>query len=224
MATKKQLKSDLNLLLKSCRLNRVLQQNSLEYTEALALVSHMPIVYGQRETPDSLVQFKVSEVHSQRFPSFLCLFVFKVNTEQWVPLTAAMIFRPGCGSCNGKNKRVVAALRLVVKSQINSFRAGVKLPIECPLTGMILNTKDSSLTHVDHHLVPFSHLLRVWMAREGLTVETIDLNRQGDIKDKAVARSFYDYHLEMADLRLVDKAANIAKGAKLLPIAISNRI
>lgn len=216
MPTKKELKTDLASLLKSSRIGQTFSEHSEAYAAALSLTSHMNIVYGQRDDQHTFVEFRVLEVTSRKFPSFLCLHVLKKDVSKWVPLTSTMIFRPAGGSNSNHKRRVLAALRLIIKPQITAFKSSLKFPIECPLTGVMLTSADSATTHIDHHHLPFSHLVNVFLARMDIDIKLIALNRQGLIKNTQLTSDWYQFHLENADLAIVDRVANLKKGAKLI--------
>jgi len=177
---------------------------------ALLLTRDLPMVYS--ELPEA--RFCILNVKGYK-GSYRALHVFKTN--KWVPLPATTVFAKGKRSTasSSKKRRVLAAMRLIIKPQIETFKAMVTLPIGCPLTGKVLTTTSGAKVHVDHFSLPFSTLVAEWLELKGLTFEAIDLSRSGEFKDRGLAQDFYHYHQARADLQLVDKTANLKKGAKV---------
>ena len=74
---------------------------------------------------------------------------------------------------------------------------------------------ETSQTHVDHYgPYPFQRIVEVWLNLYDLDYETIAINRVGDLKDPDVFKSWFEFHSKMADLRVVDKTANLKKGSR----------
>jgi hypothetical protein len=64
------------------------------------------------------------------------------------------------------------------------------------------------------HAYPFSKILEQWLDIEELDFESMALGRSGELKDKNMVARWYNYHKKVAILQLVDKTANLKKGAK----------
>jgi hypothetical protein len=206
--TKAQQRALFKLMIDRARVAVEFAAKSPEQDLCLLLTRDLPMVYS--ELPDA--RFCVLTVKGYK-GSYRALHVFK--SEKWVPLTAAKIFAGKTSTaCASKKRRVLAAMRLIIKPQIDGFKATVALPCTCPLTGKILNTLSGAKVHVDHFMVPFSKIVEEWLAISELTFEQIPLARDGSFKDRATAQDFYAYHQLKADLKLVDKTANLRKGAK----------
>lgn len=202
VSNKKDLKTAYAVFLKTAKLSQTVNDLPQEFLKEL--LGKMPLVYS--EMPDPI--FQVQIVMQPGRSAYRCLHIWK--TSKWVPITATKIFRVSGSS--DKKDRVVAALRMVIKPQIDDFKAEVMFPIACPLTGQKLT--NFRFTHVDHHQIPFRDLVLEWLKVVHLKHEQIGLNRKGDIGDQDLRRSWYLYHKQYADLQLVDAKANMSKGAR----------
>jgi hypothetical protein len=186
-------------------------ENSPEQDFALLVTRDLPIVYAEMPKPRFCILLAKSYQGSYR-----ALHIWK--STKWVPLTATKIFATGRKSTasGSKKKKVLAAMRTVIKPQIDNFKAEISLPAKCALTGKTLTSLSGRYVHVDHFKLPFSHIVEEWLLECQLTFERIDLDRTGNFKNRALEQSFYAYHKARADLKLVDKTANLKKGAKIL--------
>lgn len=213
--TKKECQDKLKEMLSRAKINMPFQQGSPEYDFALYITAGLPIVYSERRDPEAYIAFTVLEMsnrHSKK--PYRCLHVYNTKSEKWLPLPATKLFRAKSPTVSSKKQRVLSALRLIVKPQIEDFKTCLTLPQTCPLTFKELSSKDGRLVHVDHFTTPFIRIVEEWLILHQLTFELISLDRSGNIKNPEVARDFYLYHKKRADLRLVDKSANLRKGAK----------
>lgn len=207
--TKAESKKLFSILIASAPLNITFVAGP-ELSAAILLTKHLPIVYAELPKP----QFQVQNVQGTNGRSnYRCLHIWKAL--KWIPITATRVFaakNPNASS--SKRKRVLSALRTVVKPQIDGFKALIVFPIECPLSKkQLLNF---SATHVDHYKLPFIHIVENFLQLKRRTIESISLGRDGLIGDQKLAVEFYRYHMEVCDLQLVDKTANMKKGKKLL--------
>ena len=84
--------------------------------------------------------------------------------------------------------------------------------VVCPVTNLKIKYKEA---HVDHHPVKFETIVANWFKVNELSSETFELEDGGDnsicdvVKDKELERSFYDYHKEHAEYRVVLAKANL---------------
>jgi hypothetical protein len=197
------------LLINNSPLAVAFKPGSPEQDFAILVCRDLPLVYA--ELPEA--KFCVLNVNGHR-STYRCLHIWKTN--KWVPITASKVFatKGGGTPAASKKKRVLAAMRLVIKPQIEDFKAQVVLPMTCPLSGKTLNTLNGRYVHVDHGKRPFSLIVSEWLKLKRLSFEEIALNRAGDFSSDTLRVDFYNYHKTMADLQLVDKTANLIKGAR----------
>lgn len=195
--------------LASLALNRPLSLRDHEI--ASGFCANLPIYYSESKK-DQDPQFMVLMTSSYHAPKpYRALHILSSTIGKWVPLTKEKIFKSQPPS---KKKKVLAALRLLVKPQIDDFRSLIILPMICPLTNKILD--DFENCHVDHYRISFISIVESWLLANGYTFETLSLNRASKIKSQNLAQDFYAYHKKVCDLRLVDKKANMTKGRKTL--------
>lgn len=210
-------KAKLHTLLCRATRDKVFEPDSDEHDFSLQLTRSLPVVYSELakvEAPRFCVKL-IKGARQSKSNLTLCIWSSTIlkngNERGWFPLSQASIF--SSDKPQSKKKRVLAALRTAIKGQIDYCRASTEFPCICPLSGKTLTS--SSLTHVDHYgSFPFIRIVETWLNLYGLDYETIALNRAGDLKDPDVFKSWYSFHKEKADLRVVDKIANLKKGAK----------
>lgn len=187
-----------------------LQDGSDEHDFCLLVTRNLPVVYSELQQGCG-PRFAVKLQKTRYKNSVRTLCIWNSKNQKWIPLSLTKIFTDG--SKSSKKKRVQAAFRTAVKGQIDYVRASTTVPFECPLTGLWID--DKTTCEVDHYgKNNFQRLLEQWMNLYGLDYETIALDRKGDIKDSDVYKSWYEFHAQHSDLRLVDKVANRKKGAK----------
>jgi len=144
------------------------------------------------------------------------------KTEIWVGKTnvvSALFPRKKPIDVNAKHKSdITKALRQLIDPQIKAFRQELNNKVKsstakCALTGQILKFGEY---HIDHRY-PFKNLVQDWARKEGLDLERIDVSCRGTkcrLKDSKIARSFSDYHQNVAELQATTAVANLAKGSK----------
>lgn len=91
----------------------------------------------------------------------------------------------------------------------------------CPETGLKITIKSS---HLDHYPVQFDELVADWLKSNKLKIKDVLLEPSKDndvmnyLVDKSLEKSFYDYHLKVAEYRVVLSQVNMqrekAKGLK----------
>jgi hypothetical protein len=217
MSTKAQDKAQLHLLLSRSKRDMTFDAGSDEHDFLLKLTRSMPVVYSElarAEAPKFCVKL-IKGSRQGKSNLTVCVWsntVLKTGKQRgWVPLPQSKIFASGAPV--SKKKRVLAALRTAIKGQVDHCRASAGFPRLCPLTGQTLTHE--SKTHVDHFGEwPFIRIVESWLNLYTLDYENIALNRAGDLKDPDVYMAWYNYHQNKADLRIVDKTANLKKGAK----------
>lgn len=109
--------------------------------------------------------------------------------------------------------RVRAALRKVIDRQIQDFRETVSFPCVCVLTGNTL--VHWGQIHVDHNPT-FVSLVEGWLIENDLYYDEIKIiggKNNPRLSNKELEQSWYDYHLENANLRVTFKKANMSRGA-----------
>jgi hypothetical protein len=208
--SKAQLKTVYSTMISAAPLNQEFKRGTPEWGFAVSVTRELPLVYAELPEP----RFCVLNVPGPR-GSYRCLHIFK--TSKWVPITATKVFAPKAGGKTiqgSKKKRVLAEMRVLIKPQIDLFKAEVVLPAVCPLSGKSLKTLNGKHVHVDH-IYPFSKLVEEWFALENLTFEQIDLDRAGQFKDRSLGQKWFSYHKSRAKLQLVDKISNLKKGSKV---------
>lgn len=215
--TKELDKAKLHTLLHRSKQDFIFAAESDEHDFLLNLTRSLPVVYAElaKESPPKFCVKPIRAARQSKSNLTICIWSSTIlkngNTRGWVPLSQASIFSSNAPT--SKKKRVLAALRTAVKGQIDYCRASTSLPCICPLSNIVLTEK--SKTHVDHFGEwPFIRIVETWMSLYTLTWDTIALNRAGDLKEAEVYTSWYNYHKDRSDLKLVDKTANLRKGAK----------
>lgn len=210
-------KAKLHLLLTRAKRDSVLQINTDEYDFILNLTRSLPMVYSElaKEFPPKFTIKLVKAARQSKSNLTVCIWsstLLKTGQERgWMPLSQVSIF--SSNKPLSKKKRVLAALRTAIKGQIDYVRSSTTFPCQCPLTGLILT--QSSKIHIDHFGEwPFIRVAETWLNLYSLSWEDINLNRAGDLKDADVFKSWYEFHKKQSDLRVVDKTANLKKGAK----------
>jgi hypothetical protein len=215
--TKAQDKAQLHLLLTRSKRDTVFEVGSDEHDFLLKLTRSLPVVYSELAKVDA-PRFCVKLVKGARQTKSnltVCIWSSTLlkngKPRGWTPLSQTNIF--ASGTPVSKKKRVLAALRTAIKGQVDHCRSSTRFPTVCPLTGQTL-THESKI-HVDHFGEwPFIRIVESWLNLYGLDYESIALNRAGDLKDADVYSAWYRFHQDKSDLRVVDKVANLKKGAK----------
>lgn len=116
---------------------------------------------------------------------------------------------------SNKRQQVLSTMRELIESQIVEFRTAEKLRLSqleaqgqigansCPLCGKRLIGR----LHVDHWPTPFIKLADNWLEQNGF-------NAYSDVSwNSKLMKSWRDYHLANAKLRLTIASANIRQGA-----------
>lgn len=209
-------KAKLHTLLARSKKDVAFAIDSDEHDFCLSITRQLPIVYSELAKVES-PRFCVKAIKAPRQTKSnltVCIWsstVLKTGQARgWVSLSQAKIF--ASDKPMSKKKRVQAALRSAIKGQIDYARAATEYPCVCPLSGKMLT--ETSQTHVDHYgPYPFQRIVEVWLNLFSLDYENIALNRVGDLKDPDVFKSWFEFHYKIADLRVVDKTANLKKGS-----------
>jgi hypothetical protein len=208
--TKAQSRAKFTQLLNRAKVEFIFEQGSDEYDFCILITRGLSVVYSEFEKPDP-PKFCIKLTSNKYKRGLRTLHVWNTTAGKWVPLTAEKIF--SLGTKSSKKKRVQAAFRTAIKGQIDYIRASTSVPFICPLSG--LNITSKATCHVDHYgPMNFQKILEQWLNLYNLNYDDIGLDRKGDIKDPDVFKSWYNFHKEKADLRLVDKTANLKKGAR----------
>lgn len=187
-----------------------MEPSSDEFDFCVLITRGLPVVYSElaKEQPP---KFAVKLISNRYKTNVRTLCIWNTTKQVWVPLSATKIFTDG--SKQSKKKRVQSAFRTAIKGQVDYCRASTSVPFQCSLTGLWIT--DKAKCEVDHYgSMNFQKILEQWMNLYDLNYEDIALDRKGDIKDADVFQSWYKFHQEKADLRLVEKNANRKKGAK----------
>jgi hypothetical protein len=210
-------KAKLHVLLTRSTRDSAFEPGSDEHDFLMQLTRGLPIVYSElaKKSPPKFCVKLVKGARGHKSNLTACIWSSTVlkngKPRGWTPLSQTNIF--SSDKPVSKKKRVLAALRTAIKGQIDYTRASTQLPCVCPLTGKTLTA--TSQTHVDHFGAwPFIRAVETWLNLHNLSWDDIALNRVGDLKDADVYKSWYEYHQKTCDLRLVDKTANLKKGAK----------
>lgn len=120
--------------------------------------------------------------------------------------------------CTGFDRGAIVAvtLRLAVADQTVAFkrrRFGSADAVACEATGEPVRWHDC---HVDHFATPFRDIAAAFMARHGLTPDSIPLEhlRTGGyvLADSDQAAAWADWHRRHADLRIVRRETNMSDG------------
>ena len=124
---------------------------------------------------------------------------------------------------DGSNKRqdVYSALRHAVSEQVIAFKrsafAGDILPL-CSYHNCSLTELEAHVDHVSPNT--FLILANNWMAINSLSIEDVELVDNADnqwireLRDKEQARSWQEYHIKNATLRIISKLANLSDSKK----------
>lgn len=108
---------------------------------------------------------------------------------------------------------VKAAMRRCVNDQLKEFRADVKYPLNCYLTGKRLIK--GNRTDVDHVGKSFAEIADSFLMVRGMKYSDVILVGPPTgkrFKDESLWNSWYDYHREWAKFALVCASANRSKG------------
>lgn len=109
--------------------------------------------------------------------------------------------------------QVKAAMRKIIHSQIEDFRETVEFPCQCAITQNTLIHWGQ--IHVDHNPT-FVELVEGWLIQEDLYFDEIKITGRKNnprFANKELEKSWYDYHLQHAGLRVTFKKANMSRGA-----------
>lgn len=111
---------------------------------------------------------------------------------------------------------VKKAARNIIEIQIRMYRETIELPVQCPLSFKKLT--NWRLIHVDHR-EPFISLFNNWLEINDINPGEIKLSgpvNKKTFKDENLRKSWYNYHLENANLQCVYSKANLKKSDKIL--------
>lgn len=208
--TKAEAKKLYKTLIDCCPVDYKIPPGTREFELLVNLTKHLPLVYAELPKPT----FQVSVVVSNK-ARYKCLHIWK--GQRFIPITATKVFASTKGNANSgsnKRKRVLSALRFAIKPQIDLYKSKVQFPYVCPLSQRLIKSFNS--THVDHHKLPFKHIVENFLQLERRTIESVSLGRDGLLADVQLSASWCSYHEQVADLVLVDKTANLKKGSKLI--------
>jgi hypothetical protein len=122
---------------------------------------------------------------------------------------------------SNKASEVKAALRHLVQDQCIDFKndyfekyATGRGQVLCAETGLKVTKKAS---HLDHYPLQFDEIVSRWFKLHKLKLSDIQLSphydnqRHPTITDEYLAQTFYDYHLEVANYRVVLAAVNLQR-------------
>lgn len=119
------------------------------------------------------------------------------------------------GVTQSHHGKVCEALRFAVRSQMDSFRAGLQWPINCAITGdEIVHPND---LHVDHK-IPFWRLLDEFCRAYQVNLRNLQVIGNGmtlALADREVLQAFVDFHRQHAELQPTSRQANVLKGGRL---------
>lgn len=119
------------------------------------------------------------------------------------------------GRAASHRSRVLGAMRTIISSQIENYRATrrqtIAVDFSCPLSGVDLRV---CTTHVDHK-IPFIQLATTWAEEQSIDFSGVKLAGRGQtlrFADEKLNRSWQQYHQLHAELQLVEAKANLRKG------------
>ena len=123
---------------------------------------------------------------------------------------------------NSKATKVKKALRGLVSQQALDYKtkyfednADSRGYCVCPSTGLKIKYTNS---HLDHYPTQFDQIVNDWCGLQGITLESIDLLPTEDndtfakLVDSGLTESFYNYHLDVAEYRVVLDKVNMQRG------------
>lgn len=146
--------------------------------------------------------------------------IFANDGQRKIPLSKSKIIGelfPSKSKLSPEEKHignVKRAARNIIEIQIKMYRDTIELPIQCPLSQKKLT--NWKLIHVDHR-EPFISLFNDWLEINDINPEEIKLSgpiNQKTFKDENLRKSWYNYHLEKANLQCVYSKANLKKSDK----------
>lgn len=119
---------------------------------------------------------------------------------------------------HSKLTKLKCALRRLVDDQTKSYKkqyfeevGDYEGKVYCPVTGLKIGFANSNL---DHYPTQFDELVFNWLKENKLDYKEIELtdtkdtNDRGRMKSKKLEESFYKYHLENANYRIVIREVN----------------
>lgn len=118
------------------------------------------------------------------------------------------------------SSEVKSALRAVVKDQVVDYKKeyfeknAIGRYCICPETGLKITMKTS---HLDHYPKQFDEIVADWLKENKLKIKDIELEESKDndvtnyLTDKSLAESFYNYHLRVAQYRVVLAQVNLQR-------------
>jgi hypothetical protein len=199
-----------------------------EKYKKISLRDSLLIVIGTEQSKFSSAPYKVILLESDSES--------KPGEKSRVPITNSMVKRvlgkndQNDSENNQNREKVLQIMRLLVKPQIEEFRANWRKKVndaklsndiiafseltKCPISS--INLLRAKTTHVDH-ILPFSYL-----AKEFLSINKIDpftakliMGRSPRFADEQINKLWIDFHRERASLQVVEGSANIAKSNKM---------
>lgn len=148
--------------------------------------------------------------------------IFATDGRRKMPLSKSKLIRelfPAKSKLSPEEKHigdVKRAARNIIEIQIKMYRDCIELPIDCPLSQKKLT--NWKLIHVDHR-EPFINLFNDWLEKNDINPREIKLSgpqNKKTFKDVTLRKSWYDYHLETANLQCVYSKANLKKSNKII--------
>ena len=208
---KSQLSKSLSTILKAYNVNDILDSGPRDFI--LSLCSEIKTFKKLSNIEGIEIIVKNISVGSRRVK----MLHFKYG-DKYVPIPKNKIVEgifPTKRRKKGKNSvnDVRAALRKIIKPQIDDFRTTITFPCQCLISGYTL--VHHGQIHIDHE-PPFVELVERWLEENDLYYDEIKTKGTKNIKtltDEALEKSWYDYHLQHAVLRAAYKKANIKKGS-----------
>lgn len=119
-----------------------------------------------------------------------------------------------CISPQSNEKWLFTVLRNEIAQQIEDYRATLRFPVKCAVTGLLLNRAGC---HIDHeHPFTFKAIAEGWLLATGYSPDSIEIRHKqhyGDrpsIDDRTIAKQWQTYHRSYARLRPVSIKANLS--------------
>jgi hypothetical protein len=122
------------------------------------------------------------------------------------------------GVTQSHHGKVCEALRFAVRSQLDTFRAGLVWPVTCAITHTeIAHPND---LHIDHE-IPFWRLLEGFCSEHQVDLTALEVTGNGEtleLVDGEVVTAFVAYHQRHAQLQPTCRKGNVWKGGRLLGV------